>query len=89
LLNILRKEYPDMEKRGEIYKVGVLKTDLVRQTPRRSGRAARGWKQDKNSVSNDVPYIGRLDRGYSNQKPRGFTKQSIRKTIRKTSRSIR
>jgi hypothetical protein len=48
---------------------GVLKTDLVRQTPRR--------------------YIGRLDRGYSNQKPRGFTKQSIRKTIRKTSRSIR
>ena len=27
LLNILRKEYPDMEKRGEIYKVGVLKTD--------------------------------------------------------------
>ncbi len=27
LLDILRKEYPDMEKRGEIYKVGVLKTD--------------------------------------------------------------
>ncbi len=41
---------------------GVLKTDLVRQTPRRSGRAARGWKQDKNSVSNDVPYIGKTIR---------------------------
>ena len=27
VLDILRKEYPDMEKRGEIYKVGVLKTD--------------------------------------------------------------
>ncbi len=27
VLDILRKEYPDMEKRSEIYKVGVLKTD--------------------------------------------------------------
>jgi len=46
------------------------------KTPVKSGRAKRGWKMKKQKkfsyrVSNRVPYIGRLDEGYSKQAPRG------------------
>ena len=63
---------------------------LKRETPFRTGRASRGWnKPNKTTVSNTVPYINRLEQGYSKQKPRGFVNDSVRKAIRKTSRSIR
>lgn len=59
------------------------------KTPYKSGRASSGWnKKSNDTVQNTVPYISRLEAGYSKkQAPRGFVKQSINKTIRKTSRS--
>lgn len=59
------------------------------KTPYKSGRASSGWnKKSKDTVENKVPYISRLEAGYSKQQaPKGFVKQSINKTIRKTSRS--
>ena len=53
------------------------------------GRASRGWnKKAKDTLENKVPYISRLEAGYSKtQAPQGFVKQAIKKTIRKTSRS--
>ena len=67
-----------------------LQGTLKQETPKKTGRAARGWnKTNFSTVQNTVPYIERLEDGYSKQKPRGFVKQSVRKAIRKTSRSIR
>lgn len=58
-----------------------LRNSLVKRTPIDSGKARRGWKEDKNSVSNTVPYIQRLEQGWSSQAPRGFVKQSVRAAI--------
>tara|TARA_Y100000114_G_scaffold153052_1_gene172333 strand:- start:922 stop:1215 length:294 start_codon:yes stop_codon:yes gene_type:complete len=67
-----------------------LQRNLKRETPKLTGRASRGWtKSQDDTVSNTVPYINRLDEGWSKQKPRGFVKQTIRKTIRQTKRTIR
>ena len=68
-----------------------LQGNLVKETPKLTGRASRGWtkKNTKDTVSNTVPYIDRLDEGWSKQKPRGFVKQTIRKTIRQSKRTIR
>lgn len=57
------------------------------KTPFKSGRASRGWNKQNNIVKNTVPYINRLEEGYSRQQaPRGFVKQSINKTIRQSQR---
>jgi len=57
------------------------------KTPYKSGRASRGWNKQNNTIKNTVPYINRLDQGYSKeQAPRGFVKQSINKTIRQSQR---
>ena len=59
------------------------------RTPWKTGRASRGWnKKGKDTLRNRVPYIERLQHGYSKeQAPTGFVNQAIKKTIRKTSRS--
>ena len=68
----------------------TLQSNLKRETPKLTGRASRGWNKPQNdTVSNTVPYINRLDEGWSKQKPRGFVKQTIRKTIRQSKRTIR
>lgn len=68
----------------------TLQSNLKRETPKLTGRASRGWNKPQNdTVSNTVPYINRLDEGWSRQKPRGFVKQTIRKTIRQSKRTIR
>ena len=78
--------------------VGSISQDLFktikRKTPKKSGRARRGWNLKKQSqgfeVKNTVPYIQRLDEGYSKQAPRGFSRQSIREVInRHKNRRIR
>ena len=63
----------------------TLQSNLKRETPKLTGRASRGWmKPQGDTVNNTVPYINRLDEGWSKQKPRGFVKQTIRKTIRQS-----
>jgi len=59
------------------------------KTPYKLGRASAGWnKKSNDTVQNKVPYISRLENGYSKkQAPKGFVKQAVNKTIRKTSRS--
>ncbi len=60
---------------------------LKRLTPVRSGRARAGWrKRDgrmKFTIRNNVPYIGRLDDGYSNQSPKGMTRPAVREVANK------
>lgn len=64
------------------------------KTPVRSGRARRGWRLNKKrklnyEVTNRVPYIGRLDEGYSQQAPRGMTRPAAREVLNRARRRIR
>ena len=71
LLKEIARDYNNYQKR--------LFTNLVSQTPIASGQAQRGWKEkakmgdvikqgDKKVViRNDIPYIERLDKGWSSQ----------------------
>lgn len=61
----------------------TLKQEISRRTPIDSGRARRGWQVRNNQVINNVPYIDRLERGYSSQAPKGFTNQAVRATVNK------
>lgn len=66
----------------------TLKSELVPRTPIDSGRARRGWQQRQSGsqavVENRVPYIERLEKGYSKQAPKGFVNQAISATVKKT-----
>lgn len=66
----------------------TFKNEVVPRTPIDTGRARRGWKQrqlgNTQIIDNQVPYIERLERGYSRQAPRGFVKQAMTATINKT-----
>lgn len=60
-------------------------------TPVRSGRARAGWElADKEPgwrLNNQVPYIERLDRGWSKQAPRGMSKPVLGDVRRAFARS--
>lgn len=74
------------------YLATTFKQEVTPRTPIDSGRARRGWQErqeGKNKiVENQVPYIERLERGYSRQAPNGFVNQSISATIRKAKGKI-
>lgn len=54
---------------------------IVRRTPRQSGRAQDGWEIDKTGdgivIKNDVPYIGILENGWSDQAPTGMVRITL------------
>ena len=64
--------------------------EAQKATPIKSGRARRAWNKDVQrqgfTVDNNVPYIGRLEEGYSKQAPRGITGPTLRRANRRTSR---
>ena len=78
--------------------VRLISTDLLdtvkEKTPVKSGRAKRGWRLKKEgklkyNVSNRVPYISRLDEGYSNQAPKGITRPATREVLNRANRRTR
>lgn len=64
-----------------------VRSTASRRTPRRSGAAARAWKEQGSGtqtvVANDKPYIQRLDEGYSKQAPGGILKPTLKEIRRK------
>jgi hypothetical protein len=62
-------------------------SEVRSRTPIDKGRARRGWQkrsQGKDKIiSNKVPYIGRLEDGYSRQASKGFTQQAKTATLNK------
>jgi hypothetical protein len=64
-----------------------VKTQVSGRTPIDTGRARRGWQQrTQKVVENSVPYIERLERGYSRQAPNGFVRQGVKAAINKTNK---
>ena len=59
--------------------------NLKKYTPKRSGKAASAWRKYKQqkyeySLSNTLPYVPKLDKGYSKQAPNGFYQPASRDT---------
>ena len=75
LKDVVRKETAEI--------LTTLQFEIKKRTPIDTGRARKGWRKRTSSVSNTVPYISRLESGYSKQAPRGFTKQAISATLSK------
>lgn len=69
------------------------KRQVVPRTPIDKGTARRGWQQRQSgrgqTVENRVPYIERLERGYSRQARNGFVNQAIAATVAQTRRIIK
>lgn len=58
--------------------------ELRRRTPVDTGNARRGWIDSpvnspfgRSTITNSVPYIGRLNNGWSQQAPAGFVRAAI------------
>ena len=53
---------------------------LEDKTPKLSGHASRGWRikkrKDDAKITNKVPYIGRLENGWSSKAKNGITKEA-------------
>lgn len=68
-------------------------SEVKKRTPIDTGRARRGWSNrqtGKNAViENKVPYIERLEKGWSKQAPRGFVKQAISATQKAVNRRVK
>ena len=64
----------------------VVNEELKSRTPVKTGNARRGWRENNTGgrkVENKVPYIERLNSGYSRQAPKGFVDQGITAAISK------
>ena len=68
-----------------------INTELEKVTPKKSGRASRGWRYTLRYrlgyagvlIENSVPYITRLDAGSSKQAPNGIVQPVLNKYIRR------
>jgi len=60
------------------------KSAVVPRTPIDTGKARRGWQTRTNRIENQVPYIAKLEGGYSRQAPNGFVRQAMTTTIEKS-----
>lgn len=65
---------------------------LVKNTPKKSGAASRGWtspenisKEDFSAVitTNSVPYVPRLNEGWSRQAPAGYVERTVDQIVRR------
>ena len=61
--------------------------NLKKFTPKRSGLASQSWRKKQRNkleynLTNNQPYVPRLDRGYSKQAPRGFYQPASSETRR-------
>ena len=75
LKNLVQEEIREIET--------TLASEIRKRTPIDSGRARRGWQKRNKEVRNDVPYIRRLENGYSSQARNGFTNQAVTATVNK------
>lgn len=68
-----------------------INTDAERNTPKKTGRAARGWRYTPryrlgyagSIIENRVSYIGILEQGHSRQAPNGMLRPAITNNIRR------
>ena len=67
--------------------VPELQTQIRSRTPIDTGRARRGWQTRNNIVENKLPYIERLEKGWSRQAPNGFMRQGITAAIKNIGKS--
>lgn len=67
--------------------VPEVQSQIRRRTPIDTGNARRGWNTRNTTIENKVPYIERLEKGYSKQAPNGFVRQGINAAIENIGKS--
>lgn len=76
----LKKRLKDDLRKLTIQMADDYKDALVDKTPKLSGHASRGWRikkrRDDAKITNKVPYIGRLEDGWSSKAKNGITKEA-------------
>ena len=58
-------------------------------TPKASGNARNKTIKQHNKIVSNYAYAGKLDAGYSNQAPNGFTKPTIKQLDNETTKYVR
>ena len=68
----------------------IFEEEAKKAPPIKTGHARRSWTKDVSrqgfKVENNVPYIGRLEEGYSKQAPKGISRPTLRRAKRRTSK---
>jgi len=86
----LRKDLEPLIEKELTALQNTYETEVKKRTPIDTGRARRGWQKrtqgGSKQVRNEVPYIERLEDGYSKQAPRGFVNQALKATINQRNR---
>lgn len=86
-LNSFKKEIQEQVKKLVSDIQETYQSEVRKRTPIDTGNARRGWQKRTKSgnavIENQVPYIERLEGGYSRQAPRGFVNQAVNATVRK------
>ena len=80
----------NLERNLEVFMSRTANTlfqNLKKYTPKRSGAAASAWRKRKQNkyeynLGNPLPYVPKLDKGYSRQAPSGFYQPASRDTQR-------
>jgi hypothetical protein len=67
---------PDFNKLQQFI-VDYVFTTVKRRTPVDTGQARDGWVKTETTISNDVPYIGVLEYGSSDQAPNGMIRITL------------
>lgn len=94
-----KKIFSDIERSLEREMQEIIQdinTEVIRTTPKRTGRAQRGWRVrgrytlggNSTVLENMVPYIGILDQGSSRQAPGGIVDPSVRKLLNRRRKRI-
>ena len=74
--NMLKKR---KEKIKELF-LEKLKSNLEKNSPKRSGRLASSYKKEKEGISNRTPYIRHVNDGTIHQAGQHFIEKSINET---------
>lgn len=87
-LDKVGEEIEKIVKKEIEFLADTYQSEVKKRTPIDTGRARRGWSKrsatgNNKEIRNKIPYIERLEGGYSKQAPRGFVNQSITSTLNK------
>lgn len=92
-LDATMKDLETTVSQFQSFVANTFKSEVTPRTPIDTGRARRGWQIRQQgsgpSIENRVPYIERLERGYSRQAPAGFVKQAVAATVNKAKRTLK
>lgn len=75
-MNLQKTLKTEADKRAQRVKARIV-SNLRNNTPVDTGAARDGWRVTEEGITNDVPYVDRLNKGSSRQAPSNFIEQTV------------